>query len=223
MLSDKNPEKIKKMFDEISSKYDLVNNVISFGTHKLIKYLAVRALGVFPKANVLDLCCGTGDFVRFINKIEPSSKVIGVDFSQEMIKLAKINNPKGVFVQADCTELPFGDGEFDFVTMGFGLRNIENRSQAIKEIMRVLASGGKFLHVDFGYHNIFWSIFDFVISPLIRLLGKDYPHYEYLLKSKQEFPEPDELVKEFEYCGLRKVRIIKYFWGIISAQIMVKN
>ena len=166
MTCDKNPEKIKSMFEEIAIYYDKVNNIISFGTHYLIKYLCVKELDIKPRSMVVDLCCGTGDFTKLINKIYPRAKVIGLDFSPEMLKLAKEKNPKGVFLQADCTNIPFPEKEFQYATIGFGLRNIEDRQKAISEIYRILETDGIFLHLDFGNHNILSFFFQFVYSYL---------------------------------------------------------
>ncbi len=222
MSEDKNPQKVQSMFDDVSSYYDFVNNFISFGMHYFLRYLAIRELKIEARSNVLDTCCGTGDFVKIIKRLSPKTKVIGLDFSPNMVKLAKQKNPKGTFIVGDCTNLPFGEGEFDYVTNGFGLRNIENGSKALDEINRVLKKGGKFLHMDFGYHNIFWSILDWVVPVLIRILGKDPDAYGYLLKTKKEFPEPDELVKNMEEHGFRCVKVCNYIFGTISAQIVEK-
>ena len=132
MTANKNPEKITKMFDEISGYYDKVNNFISLGTHYLIKKIALKNLEIKANSYVLDLCCGTGDFTQIISKICPKAKVVGLDNSLAMLKLAKIKNPNKVFMQGDCVSLPFKE-EFDFITVGFGLRNIENRQQTISQ------------------------------------------------------------------------------------------
>lgn len=221
MNADKNPQKIQSIFDEISSNYDLMNNIISLGTHYIIKFLSTRELKIKPRSNILDLCCGTGDFTRIIKKFYPRSKVIGLDFSPKMIKLAKIKNPKGTFILGDCTNLPFGEREFNYITIGFGLRNIKNREFALKEIYRVLDKGGKFLHLDFGYKNILSNIFD-LFTILTTKFTPNKDHYKYLLQSKREFPEPDELIKEFEQYGFKCIKICNYFLGAISAQIMEK-
>lgn len=222
MACDKNTQKIKTMFDEISGYYDFMNNFISFGTHYILKFLALKELNIQPRTMILDLCCGTGDFTKLITKFYPRAKVIGLDFSQEMLKLAKQKNPNGVFMQADCTSLPFGDVEFDYVTMGFGLRNIENRTKVIDEIYRVLNCGGKFLHLDFGYHNFLSKIFNVIVPFCAKVLKKNADRYKYLIDSKEEFPNPDELIHEFEKHGFKYVKKQDYLFGIISAQIMMK-
>lgn len=222
MACDKNPQKIKNMFDDISSYYDRMNTFISFGLHVLIKKNAVKMLNIKPNSYILDLCCGTGDFTKILTEIQPKSKVIGLDISQEMIKLAKNKNPQKPFLSGDCTNLPFKENEFDYVTVGFGLRNIENRSKALSQVYRVLKPGGKFLHLDFGYHNFSNKIFCYLVPLIIKIMNKSTESYSYLLKSISEYPEPDELIKEFETEGFKFLEKRDYLFGAISAQIMIK-
>lgn len=222
MACNKNPDNIKKMFDEISEYYDKMNNIISAGTHYLIKYLALRELDIKPRTMILDVCCGTGDFSKIISKFYPRANVIGLDFSKNMLKIAKKRNSKGVFVQSDCTQLPFKEGEFDYITAGFGLRNVEDRTKAISEIYRTLNKGGKFLHLDFGEHNILSKIFDFVVPIIVKIAKKNEQNYKYLLESKNDFPAPDKLIQEFENNGFKYLKKCDYLWGTISIQIMQK-
>ena len=222
MTIDKTPEKIKNMFDEISFYYDKMNNYMSLGSHIFVKYLALKELGLKPRTMLLDVCCGTGDFTKLISKFFPRVKVIGLDFSEKMLKVAKEKNPKGVFMQGDCTNLSFDDGEFDYVTIGFGLRNIQDRQKAISEIYRVLSENGKFMHLDFGEHNLISKIFDLIVILLAKILKKDWHAYEYLLQSKEDFPSPDKLIQEFENLGFKYVKKCNYLFGVISVQIMQK-
>lgn len=222
MTIDKTPEKIKNMFDEISFYYDQMNNYMSLGSHIFVKYLALKELGLKPRTMLLDVCCGTGDFTKLISKFFPRVKVIGLDFSEKMLKVAKEKNPKGVFMQGDCTNLSFDDGEFDYVTIGFGLRNIQDRQKAISEIYRVLSKNGKFMHLDFGEHNLISKIFDLIVILLAKILKKDWHAYEYLLQSKEDFPAPDKLIQEFENLGFKYVKKCNYLFGVISVQIMQK-
>lgn len=222
MTCDKDPDKIKNMFDEISDYYDEMNNLISFGTHYIIKYLALKSLKIEPHSDVLDLCCGTGDFSRIISKLTPTSNVIGLDFSDKMIQIAKHKNPKGIFIQGDCTSLPFKDEEFDFITIGFGLRNIQDRKKALSEIYRTLKKEGKFLHLDFGQRNKISNLFNILVPPIVKITGKDAKHYEYLLSSKNEYPNPIDLILEFQQCKLKYLKKYDYLFNTISAQIMQK-
>ena len=222
MQPDKNPQKIMNLFNEISTYYDLMNNLISLGTHYIIKYLVIKELEIKPRTIVLDLCCGTGDFTKIMSKLYPRSKIIGLDFSPEMLKISKLKNKNGVFMQGDCTNLPFKNGEIDCITMGFGLRNIQDRQKAIKEIYRVLTDSGKFLQLDFGYHNKVSKIFNFIVPIFAKICRTNPEHYSYLLISKETFPEPDELIKEFESHGFKLVKKCNYLFGAISSQIMQK-
>lgn len=222
MVCDKNPEKIKYMFNEISEYYDKVNNYISLGTHYILKILAIKHLDIKPRTLVLDLCCGTGDFTKIITMFYPRARVIGLDFSEQMLKIAKKNNPNKVFMIGDCTELPFNEKEFNYVTMGFGLRNIENRFKAVTEAYRVLEEGGKFLHLDFGNHNKASKIFDVIVPLAAKFLKVNEKHYRYLLSSKKEFPTPEKLIEEFEEAGFKLLIRKDYLFGTISMQIMQK-
>lgn len=222
MTCDKSPQKIKHIFDEISPYYDEMNNFISWGTHLFVKYFSVRMLAVKKYSDILDLCCGSGDFTKIISKLYPQSKIIGLDNSVEMIKHAKIKNPHKPFVIGDCTDLPFGNEEFDIITIGFGLRNIYDRTKAIQEGFRVLKKDGQFLHLDFGKHNIFSRIFDSLVALIVKLLGKNEQAYLYLSDSKKEYPEPNELIKEFEKEGFKLVKRKDFLLGVVSAQVYKK-
>lgn len=225
MTCDKNPEKITKMFDEISPYYDKMNNFISLGTHYFIKKIALKNLKIGANSYILDLCCGTGDFTRILGRIAPKSRVIGLDSSAEMLKLAKTKNPQKVFIKGDCTALPFGQNEFDYITIGFGLRNIQNRKKAISEIYRTLKKGGKFLHLDFGRHGFGGKIFDAVVMFVINTIGRHCyaDNYKYLIQSKNEYPEPNELVKEFETHEFKLLKRKDFLFGAISYQILEKK
>lgn len=222
MSCNKNPKIITQMFDEISGYYDKINNLISLGTHYIIKKIALKSLKVRANSYVLDLCCGTGDFTKILSQIASKSKVIGLDNSVKMLKLAKEKNPNEVFIHGDCTQLPFRENEFDYITIGFGLRNVENRQKALSEIYRTLKNGGMFLHLDFGRHGFGGKCFDLIVPLLVKIYGINPDNYRYLLKSKNEYPEPDELIKEFEERGFKFVNRKDFFFGAISYQIMQK-
>lgn len=140
----------KEMFNKIAAKYDFLNNIISFGLHKYIKMRAVKALEIQPDSKVLDLCCGSGDLGKMVKEIQPSCDVIGVDFSSKMIELARFKNQNITYWELDALNLPFEKNSFDYVLMGFGLRNINDKGKVLEEIHKILKSNGKFLQLDFG-------------------------------------------------------------------------
>ena len=222
MKPDKTPEKINKMFNEIAGKYDCINDAMSFGMHYKIKSECIKLLGINFGDNVLDLCCGTGDLAILINKYQPKCHITGVDFSEKMLEIARQKSDKIHFMQADSTNLPFEDNTFDIITIGFGLRNIQNAEKAIEEIYRILKPNVRFLHLDFGKRNIFSKIYDLLIPIMTRFLTNNNLAYEYLIESKKIFPTPKELVKDFESKGFKLLKMKSFAFGVISAQIMQK-
>lgn len=209
-------------FENIAKRYDILNNVISFGLHKFIKKRALTMLNFNKKKKVLDLCCGTGDIPLIIQKINPAIKITGVDFSSNMLNIAK-NRCKNVeFIEADCSRLPLTDNTFDICTIFFGYRNIEDQKGSIKEIKRVLNNNGKFLHVDFNNKSYINCIFDVIIN-LAKYFAKNKEDYEYLIQSKNNFLSPKELIEEFEKNDFRFIKQKDYLFGIISAQYFELN
>ena len=222
-MINKEPDSIKKMFNKIAAHYDLLNNIISCFTHYQVKKIAVKNLKITPNSKVLDLCCGTGDLGKIAKKLTPSCEVIGVDFSKNMTDLAAKKSPNIKFMEQDATNLNFDDNSFDYVLMGFGLRNIKDRQAALKEIHRVLKKDGVFLHLDFGNKNFLNKIYDLIITFFAKMFFKNTESYLYLLKSKNEFPPPNILAEEFKNAGFN-VKTIKYCcFNLISFQICLKN
>lgn len=222
MNINKTPQKIKNMFDEISGCYDFMNGFISFGMNYIVKYSVLKSAGFKPKDKVLDLCCGTGDFTKIISQISCDTRVIGADFSVKMLDIAKNKNPDKEFILCDCTDLPFENGEFDFVTIGFGLRNISRQNAALAQIYRVLKPDGIFIHLDFGNHNFASKVFDVFVKFFTKIFRKNACHYEYLINSKNEFPPPVELIKDFEAAGFELVKRKDFLFSAISAQYLRK-
>ncbi len=217
---DKSPDNIKKMFNDIASSYDFNNMVISFGLHKLVKKKVVKSIDF--SGNVLDLCTGTGDIAGLISN-NYKCNVIGLDFSIEMLKIAKNRYAHIDFIEGDCTNLPFANESFDFVTISFGLRNIENYDKALDEIYRVLKPNGKFIHLDFGKKNpIANVIYNFIVPKLVSIFYKNLVPYDYLVKSKKLFFDETQLISLFEKHLFNKVKTKSYLLGGISYQVMQK-
>ena len=187
----KEPEFIKDLFNSISENYDKLNDIMSFGLHKKIKRDVINqienqfSIFHFP-FSILDLCTGTGDLAAILKEKYPEAKIIGIDFSPQMLEIARQkhnsipsplvgegeflgedtslrNSCEGYnnidFLEADCTNLPFEDESFDLCTISFGLRNIEDMEKALQEIHRVLKKGGIFVNLDLGKPNKFFNLF----------------------------------------------------------------
>lgn len=222
MNTDKNPQTIKNMFNKIAEKYDFVNNLISFYTHKIFKLKAIKSLEIKDEHKILDLCCGSGDISRIIKKISPKSEIIGVDFSPNMLNIAKRKNKNIKYIEADATNLPFLDNEFDIIIIGFGLRNIENFNKALDEIYRILKKDGQFLHLDFEGNSKFSFLYDWLILLILKFFIENIEPYKYLINSKKEFYNTKELIKNFNKKGFNKIKS-QNFLNIISYQLMKKD
>ena len=222
MTLDKSPQKIQTMFNIISEKYDYINNLMSFGLHKFIKKSCVRLLNIKPHETVADLCCGTGDLSFCIKQYYSEAIVTGVDFSHKMLEIAKNKYSNIEFLQADVNALPFEDSSFDYVVMGFGLRNINTPEKAIEEVYRILKPNGKFMHLDFGEKNFLNKIFDKVIPSVIGLFTSNTFAYKYLIESKKSFLSPSDLIKDFERKGFKFYKRKDFLLKTISCQIMQK-
>lgn len=223
----KNPQIIKKLFNSISNDYDKLNDIMTFGLHKKIRQKAIMGLALNSEAKILDLCTGTGDVAGILKKEHPDAQITGVDFSENMLKIAKTKHPEITFLEADCTQLPFENEQFDLCVISFGLRNIENIPKALAEIYRVTKKGGYFINIDLGKPNKF---FNFFLKPYmylwVSLLGKvfhgDETPYKYLAVSNEDFPSQAKLVEMFEEIGFSDVKNKNYLLGQIASQISKK-
>lgn len=222
MSFDKSPQKIQIMFNIIANRYDFLNNLMSLSTQRYIKYKSIKNLNIKPHDKIIDLCCGTGDLSIIIKQIEPQADVTGIDFSDKMLGVAKQKSQNIQYLQGDVTALPYPDNTFDCAVMGFGLRNIQNAEKAVEEAYRILKPGGYFMHLDFGKKNLISKVFDITIPVLTKLFTENYSAYTYLIKSKQIFPEPEDLIKDFESKGFRLKKRQNFLFGVISMQVMVK-
>lgn len=217
----KKSDEIKQIFNNISPRYDFVNNLISLWSHKFFKRYAIKNLKIKNGSKVLDLCCGSGDLSYIIKKNYPDCEVFGVDFSQNMLDIAK-NKVKNVkFIESDAKNLCFDDSFFDFIVCGFGFRNIYSKSQAILEIKRTLKSEGLFLHLDFeGKKSNF--LYDFFVLFLAMSFVKNFDAYKYLIKSKNNFYNKTELIELFSRHGFKNLKYKTMLFGTVSFCIFKK-
>lgn len=230
----KEPQFIRDLFDSISNNYDKLNDIMSFGLHRKIKREIIKKSKIYlpftlhsSPFTLLDLCTGTGDLAGILKKEYPNARVIGVDFSENMLEIARKKHPNIEFLQTDVTHLPLEDESFDLCIISFGLRNIENMEKALTEIYRVLKKDGYFINLDLGKPNKF---FNFFLKPYmylwIALLGKlfhgDETPYKYLAVSNEDFPSPERLTEIFQKIGFFDVKNKNYLFGQIASQISRK-
>jgi len=136
-----NKDEIRCMFNKISNDYDFLNNLISLFLHKFIKGQAIKSLNIKADAKVLDICTGSGDLAFIIKKNCTNCTIFAIDFSDEMLTIAKKKYPDIIFLKMDALKLDFDDESFDYIVMGFGFRNIIDKNLALAEIKRVLKKG----------------------------------------------------------------------------------
>lgn len=191
---------IKVMFDEISGNYDLLNDTLSFGTHRLWKSGVVReAMKDYP-SRVLDCATGTGD-LAFLFEKQGCKDITGIDFSPEMINLAQEKSRKigssAKFFTADILNLPFVDKSFDVTTVSFGIRNVEDIAKGIKELSRVSRT---LLILEFGQpsnkllEKAYFRLLKLYV-PIFGMISGRKDAYEYLIASSQTFPSGEDFIQ----------------------------
>jgi demethylmenaquinone methyltransferase/2-methoxy-6-polyprenyl-1,4-benzoquinol methylase len=198
---------VRTMFDRIAPVYDVMNRVMTAGLDRRWRRLAVRSV-VWPGDRVLDACCGTGDLA--VEAERRGGRVVGLDFSGRMLERAQLKSGTIEWVQGDALDLPFGDGEFDAATVGFGVRNLDDLERGLRELVRVLRPGGKLAVLEITRpRGILRPFFRLWLDALIPLAGRVLPGgkaYTYLPASVRRFPGPDDLSTLLEAGGFREVR-----------------
>ena len=226
-------EDIRKGFNELAPAYDRFNDWITLGLHRLWKkkLIAFSSLGPQKGGQVLDLCCGSGDIsLLFAKYLGPKGEILALDFSAEMLsvlrrRLDSYQNKKNwgtiKILQQDVTSLSnFSSASFVLAAMGFGLRNLQNRAAALKEVWRVLKPGGRLLVLDVGkvdlalLRPLHAFYFERVVPQIGHLLhGQKHNMYNYLPASARNYPPPKEICKELEQAGFIKTDYKNLLFG----------
>jgi len=210
------------MFDRIARVYDRMNSVMTAGMHHRWRERAVDIAGVGPGDRALDVATGTGDLaVELSRRVGASGEVVGMDFSEAMLELAREKAPAIGFEQGNALELAYGDGEFAATTVGFGARNFSDLGRGLAEMARVTRPGGRVVVLEITTPQrppLSWFFrvwFDRVVPTLGRLAG-DSDAYDYLPSSVRRFPGPEALAGELARAGLVEVRYVLTAGGIIA-------
>ncbi|MGH3110563.1 MAG: class I SAM-dependent methyltransferase [Gaiellaceae bacterium] len=200
-------DEVRGMFDRIAPVYDAMNRLMTAGLDRRWRRLAVREV-VWPGDRVLDSCCGTGDLA--VEAERRGGRVVGLDFSGRMLERARRKSGTIEWVQGDALALPFGDGEFDAVTCGFGVRNLADLEGGLREAARVLRPGGKIAVLEITRpRGLLRPFFRLWFDVLVPLAGKVLPGgkaYTYLPASVRRFPGPEDLAALFANAGFESVR-----------------
>jgi demethylmenaquinone methyltransferase/2-methoxy-6-polyprenyl-1,4-benzoquinol methylase len=211
---------VRRMFDRIAPVYDAMNRVMTAGLDRRWRRATVEQ-AVRPGDRTLDACCGTGDLA--IEARAHGADVVGLDFSERMLELARKKAPAIEFVQGDMLALPFDEASFDSVTVGFGVRNVENLAAGLGELRRVLRAGGRLGILEIttprGRLAPFYRVW---FDRVVPLLGKVLPGgsaYTYLPASVRRFPDPDALAQLLEQQGFGSVRYRTFAGGIVALHV----
>ncbi|MGL9717576.1 MAG: bifunctional demethylmenaquinone methyltransferase/2-methoxy-6-polyprenyl-1,4-benzoquinol methylase UbiE [Wolbachia sp.] len=226
---------VKKVFDSVANRYDIMNDIMSLGMHRLWKDKMVNSVHFTKNSKVLDVAGGTGDIAIRIAKREPSAQVTVCDINQNMLsrgrdKAVNSNQLNLNWICGNAEDLPFEDSEFDYYTVAFGIRNVSDRRKALSEAHRVLKPSGKFICLEFApmhYQNEvfikFYDLYSFKAIPKIgSIVAKDRNSYEYLVESIREFPTQAEFKMEIAEVGFQNVEFHNMSHGIVALHIGTK-
>jgi demethylmenaquinone methyltransferase/2-methoxy-6-polyprenyl-1,4-benzoquinol methylase len=217
---------VRKMFTAIAPRYDLLNHLLSFNVDRLWWRRTARSFSHIlrrPEAQVLDLCCGTGDMAFALHKqaARSSAKILGADFSHAMLQRANAKSAGTPlrWVEADALRLPFPDRRFHLVTTAFGLRNLADYDAGLREIARVLRPGGEVGILDFGepggvVGKLYRIYFKRVLPRVGTLISGVRGPYAYLPASVERFPQPTELLERVRHAGFMEASWTPYTFGI---------
>lgn len=239
MAVDKSEERVRSMFEEIAPRYDFLNHLLSMGTDVYWRWRTVRKVPPQGDWPILDLCTGTGDLaLAYQRAAGQETSVVGADFCHPMLVIGRQKAQAGktaaspsrvTFVEADAQRLPFGDNQFQIVSVAFGLRNVTDTDRGLTEMVRVCRPGGKIVVLEFSMPR--WQPFKFVygfyfrhILPKIgQLLARNRREaYNYLPASVGEFPSGEALAERMRSAGAGDVRYYPLTFGVATLYVGTK-
>jgi len=220
---------VRGVFDSVASRYDVMNDLMSLGVHRLWKRFAIELAGVRPGQRVLDLASGTGDLAdRFADLVGPEGLVLMTDINAAMLGVGRDRMvDRGhagnlAYAQVDAEVLPFPDDTFDLVTIAFGLRNVTHKEQALAAMYRVLRPGGRALVLEFSKPlnkplEKLYDLYSFHILPRMGdLVAKDADSYRYLAESIRMHPDQETLKGMMEHAGFERCDVHNMTGGIVA-------
>ena len=228
---DEKQERVGSVFRSVATRYDIMNDLMSLGSHRLIKRFTIQLSGLRPGQRILDLAGGTGDFsLQFSNLVGKSGQVVLADINDSMLKVGRdriINSGKSSNVhvaQVNAENLPFADNTFDCVCIAYGLRNVTNKDLAIESMKKVLKPGGRLVILEFSKpkNNLLQKAYDKFSSiwPLAgKIISGDSDSYRYLVESIKMHPDQETLLKMLSDAGLLNCRYHNVMNGICAIHI----
>ena len=221
--------RVRSVFESVAGKYDVMNDLMSFGAHRLWKHFTLSLTGLRPGQHALDVAGGTGDLAAgMLRQVGKTGRVVLSDVNPAMLEIGRdrlldkgwVGNVECIV--ADAERLPFEDNAFDCVTIGFGLRNVTDKAAALKSMYRVLKPGGQLLVLEFstpvapGLKPIY-DAYSFQVLPLLgRLVARDAASYRYLAESIRMHPNQETLLEMLRTAGFEQVRYHNLTGGIVA-------
>lgn len=226
---DKKADLVANVFHSVAAKYDIMNDVLSMGIHRVWKRFTIDCSGVRKGQKVLDLAGGTGDLTaKFSRIVGQTGQVTLADINDSMLKVGRSKlRDMGIagnvnYVQANAEELPFPDNHFDLITIAFGLRNVTDKDKALASIFRVLKPGGRLLVLEFSkplYKPVrkFYDFYSFNILPKLgKLIANDSESYQYLAESIRMHPCQNTLKEMMDNVGFEGTEYFNLSAGIVA-------
>ncbi len=228
-------ERVEKVFSSVASEYNLMNDIMSFGIHRLWKKFAVNSCGIKKNSRVLDLAGGTADITKLVHsRLSQDGHVTLCDINENMLNYGRdclinsgiINNVD--FVRSNAENLPFKDNTFDFMIIAFGLRNITNKETALYSMYKKLKFGSKLVILEFSKVTVpivdkFYKKYSFRFIPMLgELIAKDKNSYKYLVESIQVHPDQEEISSMMKKAGFRKIKYTNLSFGIAAVHVGYK-
>jgi demethylmenaquinone methyltransferase/2-methoxy-6-polyprenyl-1,4-benzoquinol methylase len=223
---------VRNVFDSVASNYDVMNDLMSAGLHRVWKRYAIAVANPRPGDRVLDIAGGTGDLdLAFAPRVAPNGLVVHTDINEAMLREGRDRLlDKGVVLPTlvcDAEKLPFPDGYFDIVTVAFGLRNMTHKDQALREMNRVLRPGGKLLVLEFSkvakpLEKVYdWYSFN-ILPKIGKWVAKDEASYRYLAESIRMHPDQDALRAIMKSAGFGHVDVHNLTAGVTALHVGIK-
>ncbi|OTP87904.1 bifunctional demethylmenaquinone methyltransferase/2-methoxy-6-polyprenyl-1,4-benzoquinol methylase [Gilliamella apicola] len=229
VLKEEKVKRVADVFHSVADKYDVMNDLMSFGIHRIWKKITIEYSSVRKGQKVLDLAGGTGDLTaKFSQLVGDNGLVVLADINESMLKVGRDKlRDKGLFknieyVQANAEELPFADNYFDCITISFGLRNVTDKDKALRSMWRVLKPGGRLLILEFSKPqykilNKAYDLYSFTMLPLMgKIVANDSDSYRYLAESIRMHPNQNTLKKMMEEAGFVDVKYHNMTGGIVA-------
>ncbi|MBM5810606.1 MAG: bifunctional demethylmenaquinone methyltransferase/2-methoxy-6-polyprenyl-1,4-benzoquinol methylase UbiE [Gammaproteobacteria bacterium] len=221
--------RVRGVFDSVAGRYDLMNDLMSGGLHRLWKRFALTQTGLRPGQRALDVAAGTGDLSALLaRQVGPAGLVVVSDINREMLARGRDRlidrgfTGNVTFVQANAECLPFADASFDCVTIGFGLRNVTDKDAALRSMRRVLRPGGRLLVLEFSRPQApglepLYDVYSFRLLPRLgALVAGDAPSYRYLAESIRRHPDQPALAAMMQAAGFEDCRWHNLAGGIVA-------